>query len=283
MTNSDEAIFTAIALAISAKESVVLATVVRTRGSTPRKAGAKMLVRADGSRSGTICGGCVEAEVYSEAMELFHGHGSKLLSFTLNDDAAAEYGLRCGGQMEVFVEKLSPRRELHIIGAGHIGEALAKIATMIDFEVHVLDDNPVFLSASRFPDCKLLECELDKTGEHVPRGPHVAAVIATRGHRQDSLALHSLLDHELGYLGLVTSQKRVLEFFRPLLTAGRSLEKLQSVAAPVGLDIASETPEEIALAIAAEMLARMKGGKSRPLSDHFWSSAAGRKLAAHRR
>ena len=192
-----------------------------------------MIVRADGSCTGTICGGCVEAEVYARAMELFGPSRPELLSFTLNDDAAAEFGLRCGGTMEVYLEKIAPKFRLYVIGAGHIGQALARFARAVDFDVHVLDDHPGFLNEDRFPGCELHPCALEDVAGVIPDGDHIAATIATRGHKQDALALHALLDRQLGYLGLVTSKKRVMEFYRPLLERGVTEERLRRIAAPV--------------------------------------------------
>lgn len=275
---SDSDLIRDLATALEAGESVVLATVVKTRGSTPRKAGAKMLVATDGSRSGTICGGCVEAEVYAEAMELFENPKPQLLSFTLNDNEAADYGLRCGGQMEVYIEMMTPNKKLYLIGAGHISEALARIARTLEMDIHILDDNAAFLNAERFPDCELHECSLEDTGSIVKEGRHVAAVIATRGHKQDSIAFLQLINRDMGYLGLVTSQKRVMEFYRKLLDEGSDIEDLKQIAAPTGLDICAETPEEIAVSISAEIISAFKGGDNIPMSQLFWQTAAAKKL-----
>lgn len=280
MTNNAE-IFAEVDRLLKLGQSLVLATVMRTQGSTPRKAGAKMIVREDGSCTGTICGGCVEAEVYAKAKELFvPGAKPQTLKYTLNDDAAAEFGLRCGGMMEVYLEKVSPKFRLYVIGAGHIGSALAAITRNIGFEVHVVDDHPGFLAAEHFPGCILHQESFDRIGDVVPEGSHVAAVIATRGHSQDAAAFRGLLNHELGYFGLVASWKRVMEFYKPLLADGVPLERLRRISSPVGLDIGSETPEEIAVAVAAELLAVMKGGRQISLSKLFWESGAAEKLPA---
>lgn len=241
-----------------------------------------MLVREDGSREGTICGGCVEAEVYQEAMKAFRQPKPRMLTYTLNDDAAAEFGLRCGGVMDIYLERIMPRTQLYIVGAGHIGESLARIAGPLGFEVHVCDDHPGFLVADRFPGASLHEADFGSIGSLIPRGPHVAVVIATRGHRQDGQVFEQIVDRplgrDLGYLGLVASWKRLFEFYRPLLDRGISLEQLRAVSAPVGLDIGSETPEEIAVAVAAELLAAFRGGERRSLAALFWESPAARKL-----
>ncbi len=263
---------------LAAGRRVVTATVVRTQGSTPRKAGAKMLVCEDGTRAGTICGGCVEAEVYQEAVAHFSVSKPRLLRYTLNDDAAAEFGLRCGGIMEIYLERIMPRIQLYLVGAGHIAEALARLAPGLGFDVHVCDDHPGFLTAERLPGASLHEHDFATLGSIIPEGPHVAVVIATRGHRQDGQVFEQLIGRRLGYLGLVSSWKRLFEFYRPLVDRGVTLDQLKKVAAPVGLDIGSETPEEIAIAIAAELLATFRGGERRSLSSLFWDSPAAHKL-----
>lgn len=275
---ADLDLFAEISRLTSLGQRVVVATVVRTSGSTPRKAGAKMIVREDGTCEGTICGGCVEAEVYAKAKEMFRRPRPVVMEFTLNDDAAAEYGLRCGGAMEVYVERILPRFQLWICGAGHIGQALAAIVAKLNFEVYVVDDHPGFANADRFPGCEVHVMDFDGVAATVPQGGHVCVVIATRGHKQDAAAFNALVHHNLGYLGLVASWKRLMEFYKPLLGAGVALERLKKVAAPVGLDIGSESPEEIALAIAAELLAAMKGGRGEPLAHQFWDSPAAKKL-----
>jgi xanthine dehydrogenase accessory factor len=276
----DSDLYAEIGRILARGERAVLATVVRTRGSTPRKAGAKLLVRQDGSCVGTICGGCVEAEVYARAVELFNHAKPELLSYSLNDDAAAEYGLRCGGVMEVYLERLLPRFELWLFGAGHINRAVHAIVRSLDFSVHVVDDHPGFASSEHFPGAEIHCVPFEEGAALVRDGKHIAALIATRGHLQDATVFDVLVRRELGYLGLVASWKRLLEFYRPLLQSGFPLEKLRSIHAPVGLDIGSESPEEIAVAAVAELLAAFKGGEKGSLATQFWNSAAAAKLTS---
>ncbi|RMH54039.1 MAG: XdhC family protein [Candidatus Hydrogenedentota bacterium] len=275
----DTELFRKAAEILSRGEPFVMATVVRTRGSTPRKAGARMIVDRRGNRYGTISGGCVEAEVYAAARERFGKSGSDLLSFTLNDDAAAEYGLRCGGTMEVFVERVDPKPVLFLVGAGHINSALARLGVLLGFEVHLLDDHPGFLDPADHPaEVVLHECAIEAAAEKIPSGSHVAVVIATRGHKQDSAAFRPLSGRDLGYLGLVSSRKRVLEFYSQLKEEGVPVERLERIAAPVGLDIGAHSPPEIAVAIIAEILARFRNGSGKPLREAFWALPGTRKV-----
>ncbi len=147
----NEEVLSAAADALKRGESVALVTVVRARGSTPQRAGAKMLVYADGRTVGTIGGGCYENEACLKAREVLASGRQALMHFELNDDFAQENGLICGGQMDVHVDALEPAPRLYIIGAGHVGWHLARIADEIDFRVHVVDDREKFASRERFP------------------------------------------------------------------------------------------------------------------------------------
>ncbi len=276
---NDAALFAELDRLLGRGERAVLATVVATQGSTPRKAGAKMLVREDGTFLGTICGGCIEAEVYARGRELF-GSSAKplLLSFTLNEREAADYGLRCGGTMEVYVERIMPRPVLCLVGAGHIAQALHAVAGPLGFETRVLDDHPGFANEERFPGAAVVVKSFEEIPAEIPDGAHVAVLIATRGHNHDAAVFRRLVERPFGYLGLVTSKKRFVEFCRDYLADGVSEEALRRVKAPAGLDVGSETPEEIAVAVMAEILSVVRGGAQVSLSTLFWDSPAGRKI-----
>lgn len=278
MMADDVAIFREIMLRLERGESVVLATIVRTTGSTPRKAGARMLIREDESVVGTICGGCIEAEILAEGIELFRLAKPRLREYHLNDDVAASGGLRCGGTMEVYLERISPAPILFLFGAGHISQALHRLAGTLGWIVQVHDDHPGFANAERFPGATIHVAPFGEAGAIVAQGRHVAAVIATRGHNEDAAVFAALHDKELGYFGLVTSKKRVVEFALPLLEKGVPLEKVRAIRAPIGLDLGAESPEEIAVAIIAEILAAFRHADAAPLSTGFWNSPAGRKI-----
>jgi xanthine dehydrogenase accessory factor len=276
---TDAEILAEAAAALARGERVAVATVVRTTGSTPRHVGAKMIVRRDGTFAGTICGGCVEAEVYRRAVGLLRNGGKPgVMRFTLNDDFAAEQGLRCGGSMEVYVERLEPRKRLYVVGAGHVGQRLALGARDIGIEVHVVDDHPGFNNAERFPGCVLHVGAWEEGCAKIVEGAETAVVIVTRGHTTDLLVLRTVVGKNLGYLGLIASKKKLLDFYRPLLADGVKIERLQAIRAPVGLDIGAESPEEIAVSILAEVVAVFRGRPGRPMSDDFWRSGAGKAL-----
>src|SRR5512141_3168232 len=125
-------------------QKAAIATIVQVRGSIPSYESAKLLVREDGSMLGTIGGGCVEAEVWNAAREVIESEKPKHLTFHLNQEAAYDSGLTCGGQLDVFVEPLIPPPRLFIFGAGHVSKSLSKIANLAGFTTVVTDDRESF-------------------------------------------------------------------------------------------------------------------------------------------
>src|SRR5512141_1029776 len=129
----NDEVFAAVNEALERGETVALVTIVGAQGSTPQRAGAKMLVYADGRTVGTIGGGCYENEAFWKAREAITSGHAALLHFELNDDFAQENGLICGGRMDVHIDPLAPTPRLYIIGAGHVGHHLARAAADAGF------------------------------------------------------------------------------------------------------------------------------------------------------
>jgi xanthine dehydrogenase accessory factor len=334
---------------LDANRPCVLCSVVETRGSTPRKAGAAMLVYADGSQAGTLGGGCVEAEVKRQALAVLVGDGSPhpdLRSFRLDDNYGWDDGLICGGRMDILADPvhvaergdyfrryrelvdsgqgcteavptsgplvrsrylfdprgalvagLGPappeslianlvplasrpkpyhkegvaylpilaRITLFIVGAGHVGQAVADLAAGLDFDVWVVDDRDSAASASRFPTATrrivgdlgptLVGLATELTGDFY-------ALIVTRGHAHDEEALYRLANTACGYVGLIGSKRKIKLIYEDLLAKGISAETLRRVHAPLGLNIGSQTVPEIAVSIVAELIAVRNLGAS---------------------
>ena len=254
-------VFAAVADALERGEPAALVTIVATRGSTPQRAGAKMLVFADGRIVGTIGGGCYENDAFWKAKDAIGTRAPLLLRYELSDDFAQETGLICGGQMDVYIEPIEPSSELFIIGAGHVGFHLARVAHEAGFRVHVVDDREKFANAERFPTAA--EVIVADIPSWVARGtipPHGYAVIVTRGHTNDLEALRALAPRELRYLGLIGSRAKVARIYDALTEDRMPAESLARVHAPIGLDIGAVTPQEIAVSILAELIA-VKHGK----------------------
>lgn len=241
-----------------------LVTIVRATGSTPQRVGAKMLVYEDGRTLGTIGGGCYEHDACLKARSLIESGRPTLVRYDLNDDVASDSGLICGGQMDVFIEPIVPPADLYVVGAGHVGYHVARLGALVGFRVHVIDDREKFANRERFPDAA--EVEVDAIDDwlaraSLPTGAY--AVIVTRGHRHDLDALRRLADRDLRYLGLIGSRAKVARLFETLRQEGMPEDRLRRVRAPIGLDIGAVSPEEIAVAIVAELIA-VKYGKLRP-------------------
>ena len=150
----NQEVFAAVADALDRGEPAALVTIVSTTGSTPQRVGAKMLVFGDGRIVGTIGGGCYENDAFWKAREAITNRRPQLVHYELSDDFAQETGLICGGQMDVYIEPIEPSPELYVIGAGHVGFHLARLAHEVGFRVHVVDDREKFANAERFPHAR---------------------------------------------------------------------------------------------------------------------------------
>ena len=226
-----------------------------------------MLVFADGRTVGTIGGGCYENDAFWKARDALVTGRSALLHYELNDDFAQENGLVCGGQMDVHVDPLAPTPHLYVIGAGHVGHQLGRIAPDAGFRVHVVDDRDKFANAERFPQAA--EVVVDSIPEwlhrtELPQSAYV--VVVTRGHTHDLDAMRALAARDLKYLGLIGSRAKVRRIFDLLLEEGMPPECLARVRAPIGLDIGAVTPVEIAISIMAELVAVRRGVETASLS-----------------
>jgi xanthine dehydrogenase accessory factor len=236
-----------------------VATITTARGSIPSFQTAKMLVRDDGSIAGTIGGGCVEAEVWQAAREVMEGEKPRTLTFNLNNNPKYDTGLVCGGTLDVFIEPVLPPALLYIFGAGHVAYSLYKVATTAGFEVTVVDDRESYANQERFPDAReVIADDFDAVTARLtpPEGSYI--VIVTRGHRDDMRVLRWAVNMRARYLGMIGSKRKTISIYKELEKEGIPAEKFANVHAPVGLDIGAVTPEEIAVAIVAEMIAERR-------------------------
>jgi len=247
-----------------------VATIVNVRGSIPSFETAKMLVRDDGSIAGTIGGGCVEAEVWQAAREVMESEKPRSLTFNLNQDPKYDTGLVCGGTLDIFIEPVLPPALLYIFGAGHVSVNLYKVARGAGFEVTVVDDRETYASRERFPEAKEV---IAQDFEHAMAGllPNQSSyiVIVTRGHRDDMRVLRWAVQTEARYIGMIGSKRKTITIFRELTKEGIPAELFDRVHAPVGLDIGAITPEEIAVAITAELIA-VRRRSERALPHMSW-------------
>jgi xanthine dehydrogenase accessory factor len=334
--------------ALEQDRELIVCQVVETRGSTPQKAGAMMVVDPTGGQAGTLGGGCVENEVKLKAMQQIGGSRAAVHSFVLDHDYAWADGLICGGRMTIVTqpvrgseplayfravelaaeegagfteavvidelkcrghalgsrflfdpagwlrasfphgarrEKLDlqisppadrpkpqvqrgiallatwPRIRLVIVGAGHVGQAVGRLAAETDFDVWVVDDRQQYANSERFPAAqRILVGPLIDLLPALEINAQTYALIVTRGHGHDQEALYHLAATPAAYVGLIGSRRKIRMIFENLRQEGVSERALERVAAPVGLDIGSETVNEIAVSIVAELIAQRNLG-----------------------
>jgi len=263
-------IYTEIGRARTEGQRVALATVVSQSGSTPRKDTAKMLVFSDGSIIGTVGGGGVEGDVCVKAQEAMASGQPRLLKYELTNEDAEKEGFICGGIVEVFVEPILPDPRLVIFGAGHVGIAIADLATTVGFDVSVVDDRSSFADPARFsPDVEVLCRSFDTPLDDLRVNPESFILMVTRGHRHDQTCLGKAVRTSARYVGMIGSRRKIVMTVQSLLDKGWAPEEFQNLYAPIGLEIGSETPEEIAVAVVAELIAIRKGVHKRAEKQQF--------------
>lgn len=251
-------IYQAILDVLDAGESATLCTVVHSVGSSPQKRGSKMLVRRDGTIVGTIGGGTIEHAVINESKAVRASGKSQLFKAHLSHDLA----MCCGGRMEIFIEPVGDRPWLLLFGGGHVGAALCSIASRSGFRVHVIDEREDFASPGVHPEASA--CTVGDPLDHVeslPWGPETYAVIVTHSHRLDEDLLARCVGHQHRYLGMIGSKAKVLRFLDRYEQRGLDRAAFSAVRAPIGLDIGARDPGEIAVAIAAEIVAVRRGAE----------------------
>jgi xanthine dehydrogenase accessory factor len=245
--------------------SSALATIVQCTGSSPRKEGAKMLVRDDGAIVGTLGGGSLEASVIQASLSAIRERSPRTISFELSGGPGE---LACGGQVLVYIEPVVPEPRLVIIGAGHVGKALARSAKFAGFSVTITDDRAEYANREWITDAdEILVKDFEGLFRDIPVDKDTYIVIATRGHSHDIEALKEALQTDARYVGLLGSRRKRAFIFKTLEDAGFPQNLLDRVLTPAGLPIGSVTPEEIAISIMAQVIQYRRGHASGGLGD----------------
>jgi xanthine dehydrogenase accessory factor len=235
-----------------------VATIVNVRGSIPSFKTAKMLVRDDGSIVGTIGGGCVEAEVWQAARDVMESEKPRTLTFDLNQDPKYDTGLVCGGTLEIFVEPVLPPADLYIFGAGHVAASLYKVARIAGFDLTIIDDREAYANRERFPEAQVIAEDFEKAAAELSPSESSYIVIVTRGHRDDMRILRWAVQTPARYIGMIGSKRKTITIFKELQQEGLPAHLFDRVHSPIGLDIGAITPEEIAVSITAELIAKRR-------------------------
>lgn len=245
--------------AFNANQPFVLCTVIETTGSSPGTVGQKMIVFRDGSTAGTVGGGINEERVREAAVDLFKNGTSTILTFNLANPIGGSDPV-CGGEARVFIELQAHEPRMVIFGAGHIGKTLAKMAALARFQVTIIDERPEYADAELFPEGIEVVCgsyQEAAVDAGIDERCHVAVV--TPGHVKDREVLEKVLLTNAPYIGLVSSAKKMVEMKQAFKAAGFDEKKVEGIFAPIGINLGSTTPEEIAVEILAQIVAFRNG------------------------
>lgn len=253
-------LFHEIAKIIDKQESAVLCVLVKTKGSTPRLSGSKMLVFPDGRISGTIGGGEMEHRVVKEALAALDDGKTRMLSYKMTDPKQGDPGV-CGGQLEVYLEPILPQKTIVVLGAGHVGKAVARLAKWLGFHVIVSDDRPDFAVPDVIPDADRYHTgNITDLVESHKIHERTYFVLTTRGVDVDTEILPDILHTPAAYIGVIGSRRRWETTRKKLIEVGISNKEISRINSPMGLELNAETPEEIAVSIMAQIIMQIKGG-----------------------
>jgi xanthine dehydrogenase accessory factor len=255
-------VFQAIRRVLENGSIAVLVTLIEG----PGKLGVKMLVEEGGASSGSLGNPTIDAAAREQALR-FQQSREDARAFACKD-FAPELSEWAGARL--LFERFQPEPQLVICGAGHVGAALARLASLTGYRTTLIDDRSEFVSRDRFPEKEIHLVLADDWTNAVRtatgNGRGVSVAIVTRGHNEDEKCIQALVDVKPDYVGLIGSKRRTSIVLERLRAAGATTEFREQVRAPIGLDIAAVTPEEVALAILAEIVAHRRGGTGEPLS-----------------
>jgi xanthine dehydrogenase accessory factor len=255
-------IIAAIRNALESGTLAVLATIIEA----PIGVGSKLLITESGETTGDLGDVSLSTAVIGFAASFLESR-EEARTFRV-----AEFAPELGAQADtkIFFERIQPEPRIVICGAGHVGAALAKLASFAGYRTTLIDDRPEFVTRERFPDQLIELLAADGWAEGVRKaigtGAGVSVAIVTRGHTEDEECLRSVMATDPDYVGLIGSKRRTNIVLDRLRATGIDESKLMKVRAPVGLDIGAVTPEEVALAILAEIVAERRGGEGGSLS-----------------
>jgi xanthine dehydrogenase accessory factor len=231
--------------------------IVETKGSTPRKVGAKMIVFENGEIKGTIGGGNLEKKVIENAIAQIEAAEPKLYKH----DLLHQHNMCCGGTVLIYIEPIMTTNKLYIFGAGHTGAALADYASHMDFEIFVIDDRPEYLNNIESESVNKIEMDHKKVLSSLPFDKNTYVVIMTYEHSHDRDILSHTIKQPNAYIGMIGSQRKI-ELTKKMFLEGKigTKEELDAVDMPMGLNIDAEGPNEIAVSILAKLI-EVKNGK----------------------
>lgn len=232
-------------------KNAALCIVVETTGSTPRKAGSKMLVTESGETFGTIGGGSVEHKMKAEAMAVISKNEPKKTSLSLEADA----GMHCGGTMEIYIEPINPLIPLVIFGAGHVGSALAKYAKDFGFKITFIDFRTELLKNIQDQGYEIIEQNFVEAAIETDFNEKTCIVVTTPKHEFDEQVTAICARKKFRYLGMIGSKQKVATARQNYLRTGQLTEtEIEKIDMPIGIKFNAQTPEEIAISILAKLI-----------------------------
>lgn len=226
-------------------------TIVRVVGSAPRHVGAKMIVTGEGNIFGTIGGGALEHQIIADSKDIIKCGNAELKSYPLG----AMLGQCCGGEVEVFIEPVFAKNEIVVFGAGHIAEELCPMLSKLGFYVTLVDERKERIELPTFAiaDQRLNELPSDVL-KKIKFHDDLHLIVITHQHKDDEEIVEYCLDKPFKYLGCIGSKTKWEKFKARYKARGFTEEQFSRVTTPIGLDIGSETPFEIAISIAAQLI-----------------------------
>lgn len=247
-------IYLELVKALSEHQELCLCTLVETGGSVPRPAGAKMLVYPNGKTTGSVGGGALESEVIEEAFEAMRTGKTKFLDYSMNPNDKNAVGV-CGGWAKVYIEPQLGRACLLILGAGHVGLSVAKIASLMDFRIVLTDDREDALKHINLPEgVEFIQSSISELPNKIRITPNTYIIGLSRDALLDIEGYPALLDTDFAYFGSIGSRNRWKYTRDSMIEAGVASEQIDRIKSPIGLYIKAVTPDEIAISILAEII-----------------------------
>lgn len=250
-----------VALLTRQNETFALAMIIESKGSTPRHVG-KMIVHRDGTIEGTVGGGLAEHYIIQESVKALENGQSKIVEYKLNRHAKDGIQMSCGGTLRVFIEVYTSRPELVLAGAGHLAYALSKLADFLEYPYCIVDDRVGYSTKERFPKATNLFVNEDIGEALLQANLNEKSYVVIVTKDGDDKVLKTALQFPIAYVGMVASKRKVITIFEKLKSEGVTQEQLEQVHSPIGLEIGSETTNEIAVSIIGEIIKVSRENKS---------------------
>ncbi len=245
-------------------KTFALATLIETDGSTPRNDSAKMIIRADKTTYGTIGGGALEQAVIKESLRCLKENKTEILDYNLDGSGRDNLKMICGGKAKVFIDVINAEPIILLLGGGHINYSISKYIDILNYKYIVIDDLEKIANKERYPNAlQIINKDFVQGIKELEVDDKYSVVIATRGHEHDYECVEEIIKTNPSYVGMIGSKKKVITTFKKLEKNGYK-DEIKKIYAPIGLDIGTQTPEEIALSIVSEILKvkSKKTGKS---------------------